>query len=228
MGFFARPCRSRRIAGIGCDNTTELAIAPDRVVTNGPEIDLQHIVPDIPTTMRALDILVAHPSPQNVIELDTAEADEEIQAFALDSADEGFCEGVCVGYPVRDLDHPNSLRRPDGIKASAELGAAPPIRNSGVMPCLSHHIKVLRAVGSAATAPRPERGVRRASGRARAYRSRAWPLPSAVDIMPAFLPDAQQFGFFGKRQDDPFHRDEGPKCKRWWSILCMTICKKAD
>jgi len=47
--------------------------------------------------MRALDIVVAHPGPQDVIQLGTAEADEEIEAFALDRADGRFCKGVCVG-----------------------------------------------------------------------------------------------------------------------------------
>jgi len=72
--------------------------------------------------MRALDIVVAHPGPQDVIELGPAEADEEIEAFALDRADERFCECVCVGRPVRDLDHTSGLRLPDGIETGAEFG----------------------------------------------------------------------------------------------------------
>ena len=32
-----------------------------------------------------------------------------------------------------------------------------------------------------------------------------------VDVMPAFFPDAQQFGFFGGRQDDPLRRDARPQ-----------------
>ena len=32
-----------------------------------------------------------------------------------------------------------------------------------------------------------------------------------VDIMPAFFPDAQQFGFFRRRQDDPLRRDASPQ-----------------
>ena len=122
--LFARQWYSRRIAGVRCDNAAKLAIAPDRAVPHGPEIDLQHVVADIPPTMRALEIVMAHPGPQDVIELGTAEADEEIQAFALDRADERFREGVCVGRPVRDLDHPGGLGRPDGIEAGAELGEA--------------------------------------------------------------------------------------------------------
>lgn len=100
---------SRRIAGVRCDNTSKLALAADRAVTHGPEIDLQHIVADVPSAMRALDVVVAHPGPQDVIELGPAEADKEIQAFALDRADEGFREGVCVGRPVWDLDDPSGL-----------------------------------------------------------------------------------------------------------------------
>lgn len=72
--------------------------------------------------MRTLDIVMAHPCAQDVIELGPAEADEEIQAFALDGADEGFREGIGVRRPVRDLDDPGSFRRPDGIEAGAELG----------------------------------------------------------------------------------------------------------
>lgn len=51
-----------------------------------------------------------------------AEAGEEIQVFALDGADEGFREGVGIWRPVRDLDDPGGLRRPDRIEAGAELG----------------------------------------------------------------------------------------------------------
>lgn len=72
--------------------------------------------------MRALYIIMSYPGSQDVIELGPAEANEEIQAFALDGADERFCEGIGVWCPVRDLDDPRGLRRPDGIKAGAELG----------------------------------------------------------------------------------------------------------
>jgi len=72
--------------------------------------------------MRALEIVMAHPGSQDVIELGPAEADEETQTFALDGADERFCEGVGVWCPVRDLDDPRGLRRPDGIKPGAEFG----------------------------------------------------------------------------------------------------------
>jgi hypothetical protein len=88
---------SRCVSGVRGDNAAKLAVAPDRAVTGGPKIDLKHVVADAPPTMRALDIVVAHPSPQDVVELGTAEADEEIQAFAFDRADERFREGVCVG-----------------------------------------------------------------------------------------------------------------------------------
>ena len=83
FGIFARPWRSRRLAGVRCDNAAKLAIAPNWAVPHGPEIDLKHVVADIPPTMRALDIVVAHPGPKDVIELGPAEADEKIEAFAL-------------------------------------------------------------------------------------------------------------------------------------------------
>lgn len=75
FGIFARPWHSRRVSGIQCDNAAELAIAPDWAVLDWPEIDLQHVVSDVLPTMRALDILMAHPSAQDVIELGAAEAD---------------------------------------------------------------------------------------------------------------------------------------------------------
>lgn len=100
---------SRRVSGVRCDNATKLAIAADRPVTHGPEIDLKHIVPDVSSAMWTLDVVVAHPGAQDVIELGSAETDEEIQALALDRADEGFREGVCVGRPVWDLDDPSGL-----------------------------------------------------------------------------------------------------------------------
>ena len=43
------------------------------------------------------------------VELRTTEADEEVQAFALDRADERLRKGVCIGRPVRDLDDPSDL-----------------------------------------------------------------------------------------------------------------------
>ena len=113
---------SRRIAGVGCDNTAKLAPAADRAIADGPEIDLQHIVSDTPSTVRALGVVMAHPSAQDVVELRPAEANEEIQTFALDGTDEGLGEGIGVGCPVRDLDDPGTLRCPDGIEAGAELG----------------------------------------------------------------------------------------------------------
>ena len=72
--------------------------------------------------MRAIDVVMAHPGPQDVIELGPTDADEEIEAFPLDGADEGFREGVCVGRPVWDLDHTSGLRLPDGIETSAKFG----------------------------------------------------------------------------------------------------------
>lgn len=72
--------------------------------------------------MRAIDVVMAHPGPQDVIELGPTEADKEIEAFPLDGADEGFREGVCIGCPVRDLDHTSGLRLPDGIETGAEFG----------------------------------------------------------------------------------------------------------
>lgn len=44
--------------------------------------------------MCAFTVVVLHPVPQDVIELGPIEADEEIQAFALDGADERFREGT--------------------------------------------------------------------------------------------------------------------------------------
>jgi len=114
--------RSRRIARIGCDDAAKLAPAADRAVTGGAKIDLKHIVSDLPASMRALDIVMAHPRAQDVVELRPAEADEEIEAFALDGADEGFREGIGVRRPVRDLDDAGGFRYPDGIEAGAELG----------------------------------------------------------------------------------------------------------
>lgn len=113
---------SRRLARVGRDDAAELAPAADRVITGGTKIDLKHVVPDIPASMRALDIVVAHPCAQDVVELRPAEADKEIQAFALDGVDEGFREGIGVRRPVRDLDDPRTFRCPDGIEAGAELG----------------------------------------------------------------------------------------------------------
>lgn len=113
---------SRRIAGVGCDDAAELAARTDRAVTGGAEIDLQHVVANAPPTVRALGVVMAHPGPQDVVELRPAEADEEIQTFALDGADEGLGEGIGVRCPVRDLDDPGTFRCPDDIKAGAELG----------------------------------------------------------------------------------------------------------
>ena len=59
--------------------------------------------------MRALDIVVAQSGPQDVIELGSVGADEEIQAFALERADERFRECLCFRRPMRDLDHPSGL-----------------------------------------------------------------------------------------------------------------------
>ena len=85
------------MAGVGCDNSTQLTLAADRAFPDGLKIDFQHVVPYVATTMWALGVVVAHPGPQDVIQLGTAEADEEIEAFALDRRDEGFCEGIGVG-----------------------------------------------------------------------------------------------------------------------------------
>lgn len=49
---------------------------------------------------------MAHPSPQDVVELRPAEADEEVQAFTLYGADEGLGERIGVRRPVRDLEQP--------------------------------------------------------------------------------------------------------------------------
>jgi hypothetical protein len=110
------------MAGVGCDDAAKLALAADRAVAGGAEVDLQNVVADAPPTMRALGVVVAHPGPQDVIELRAAEADEEIEAFALDRPDERFRVGVGVRCPVRDLDHPGGFGRPDGIEAGAEFG----------------------------------------------------------------------------------------------------------
>lgn len=119
---FARRWHSCHLAGVGCDNTAKLTIAPDRAVAHGPKIDLQHIVTDTPSTMRALGVVMAHPSAEDVVELRPAEADEKIQTFALDGTDEGLSEGVGVRCSVRDLDDPGTFRCPDCIEAGAELG----------------------------------------------------------------------------------------------------------
>ena len=81
----------------------------DRAITGGSKIDLKHVVPNVPSAMWALCIIIIHPSPQDVVELRTTEADEEVQAFALDRADERLRKGVCIGRPVRDLDDPSGL-----------------------------------------------------------------------------------------------------------------------
>src|SRR5690606_26135959 len=52
-----------------------------RILHRRSQIDLKHIVSDVPSPMRTLDIVMAHPGPQDVVELRPAEADEEIQAF---------------------------------------------------------------------------------------------------------------------------------------------------
>jgi hypothetical protein len=46
-------CTSRRLACVGRDDPAQLAIAPDRAVPNGPEIDFQHVLPDVSTAMWA-------------------------------------------------------------------------------------------------------------------------------------------------------------------------------
>lgn len=115
-------CKSCCIAGVRCDDAAKRAFASDWSITGGPEIDQKYVVPDVPSAMRALEIVMAHPGSQDVIELGPAEADEETQTFALDGADERFCESVGVWCPVQDLDDPRGLRRPDGIKVNAELG----------------------------------------------------------------------------------------------------------
>jgi len=78
---------SRCVAGVGCDNIAKLAFSLDWAVTNLLEIDLKHVVADVPTTMWALETVVARPSLQDIIELTPAEADEEIWAFAFDRSD---------------------------------------------------------------------------------------------------------------------------------------------
>jgi len=83
---------------------------------------VQHVVPDVPSSMWTLEIIVTHPGPQDVIELRGAKADEEIQTFALDGADERFRECIGVGRFVGDLDDPGAFRCPDGLEAGAELG----------------------------------------------------------------------------------------------------------
>lgn len=323
---------SCRIAGVGGDDAAELAPAADRAVAGGAEIDLKHIVPDLPPPMRTLDIVMAHPCAQDVIELGPAEADEEIQAFALDGADEGFREGIGVRRPVRDLDDPGSFRRPDGIEAGAELGVgvadqetrrdllvrAPHQRIAGLLghPCrvggvgrgaaehaaaaemdedqhigrqrpaggkhslgeevAGHHAfhmcpdeggprqgrLLLPLLGAGVDARLIEDALDRVGAGIepelfqlpgdplvapkKVFRSDAddniaqflretWPsyrlegtanahlgepalvgrglghFHQPVDIMPAFFPDAQQFGFFGRREDDPLGRDAGPQ-----------------
>lgn len=72
--------------------------------------------------MWARGVVMAHPGSQDVVELRPAEADEEIQTFSLDGADEGAGEGIGVRRSVRDPDDPGTFRSPDGIKAGAALG----------------------------------------------------------------------------------------------------------
>ena len=62
--------------------------------------------------MRALGVVMAHPSAQDVGALCAAEADEEIQTFALYGGDEGYSEGLGVGRPDRDLDDPGTFLCP--------------------------------------------------------------------------------------------------------------------
>ena len=101
---------SRRVAGVGCDDAAKLAPPAYQAVAGGAEVEVQHVVPDFPPTMRALGVVMEHPGPQDVVELCAAEADEEIQTFALDGRDEGLGEGIGVGRPVRDLDDPATFR----------------------------------------------------------------------------------------------------------------------
>lgn len=72
--------------------------------------------------MWSLNVVVARPSPLDVIESGAAEADGEMEAFALDRADERFSKSIGVWRPARDRDDPGALRCPDGIEARAELG----------------------------------------------------------------------------------------------------------
>ena len=72
--------------------------------------------------MRPRGVVVAAPCAKDVVELGTTEADEGIQAFALDGADGGFGKGVCVWRSMSDLDNPRDFRRPDRIEAGAEFG----------------------------------------------------------------------------------------------------------
>lgn len=59
--------------------------------------------------MRTLDAVMLHPHAQDLVELRAAEADEEIPAFALEGADEGFGEGIGVLRLVQNLDDPGTL-----------------------------------------------------------------------------------------------------------------------
>lgn len=52
-----------RLSAVRCNNATKLALALNWAITDGPKIDLKHVVADVPAAMRALDIVVAHPSP---------------------------------------------------------------------------------------------------------------------------------------------------------------------
>ena len=88
--------------------------------------------------MRALDIVMAHPCAQNVVELGSAEADEGIKAFTLYGADEGFCEGIRIRRPVRYLDDAGRFRCPDGIEAAAELGVSVTDQETRRDPLMSH------------------------------------------------------------------------------------------
>ena len=88
------------MARIGRDDAAKLAPAVYRAITSRTKINLKYIVSDLSAPMRALDIIMTHPSAKDVIKLWLAEADEEIQTFALDDADEGFCEGMTLGSSI--------------------------------------------------------------------------------------------------------------------------------
>lgn len=136
-----------------------------RAITGRTKINLKHIVADFSAAMRTLDIVMAHPSPQDVIELSSVKADEKIQAFALDGADKGLGECIGVRGPVRDLDDLDTFRFPDGIEHGAEFGVGISDQEARRNPLfLTPHQHVAGLLGYA-------------SEQASACRSRAWLPP---------------------------------------------------
>lgn len=57
------------LASIGCDDATKLPPAVYWAVTSRTKVYLKHIVSDFSAAMRTLDVIMAHPSAKDVIEL---------------------------------------------------------------------------------------------------------------------------------------------------------------